>query len=115
MTSSCLRTIAISTAAESMIKNNRCNPGGYREVWTLAYPAILTMVSQTVMWTVDSAMVGHVGKVELAAVGLGGILVWTTYSFFLGLINSINTFVSQSYGAGKHHRCAEYLWQGIYI
>lgn len=73
------------------------------------------MISQTIMWTVDSAMVGHVGKVELAAVGLGGILVWTIYSFFLGLINSINTFVSQNYGAQKYPRCAEYLWQGVYI
>jgi len=91
------------------------NPGGFREVWQLAYPAILTMVSQTIMWTVDSAMVGHVGTVELAAVGLGGILVWTIYSFFLGLINSINTFVSQNYGSGKYARCAEYLWQGVYI
>ncbi|NIO00877.1 MAG: MATE family efflux transporter [Candidatus Latescibacteria bacterium] len=91
------------------------NPGGYREVWNLAYPAILTMVSQTVMWTVDSAMVGHAGKVELAAVGLGGILVWTVYSFFLGLTNSINTFVSQNFGAKKLDRCAEYLWQGLYI
>jgi MATE family multidrug resistance protein len=98
-----------------MNASHQNNPGGFREVWLLAYPAILTMVSQTVMWTVDSAMVGHVGKVELAAVGLGGILVWTLYSFFLGLINSINTFVSQNYGAGKYPRCAEYLWQGIYI
>jgi putative MATE family efflux protein len=108
-------SITDSTSAESMNESVHHNPGGYREVWKLAYPAILTMVSQTVMWTVDSAMVGHVGKVELAAVGLGGILVWTIYSFFLGLINSINTFVSQNYGAGKYHRCAEYLWQGIYI
>ena len=51
--------------------------GSYRQSWTLAYPAILTMISQTVMWTVDSAMVGHIGKIELAAVGLGGILVFT--------------------------------------
>jgi MATE family multidrug resistance protein len=98
-----------------MNESNHYNPGGYREVWKLAFPAILTMVSQTVMWTVDSAMVGQVGKVELAAVGLGGILVWTIYSFFLGLINSINTFVSQNHGARRYHRCAEYLWQGIYI
>ncbi len=91
------------------------HPGGYREVWTLAYPAILTMVSQTIMWTVDSAMVGHVGKAELAAVGLGGILIWTIYSFFVGLTNSVNTFVSQNYGAKKLHKCAEYLWQGFYV
>jgi len=84
-------------------------------VWTLAYPAILTMISQTVMWTVDSAMVGHVGKTELAAVGLGGILVFTLYAFFIGLTSAVNTFVAQSYGAGSYRKCGMYLWQGLYV
>ena len=51
--------------------------------------------------SVDAAMVGHVGKTELAAVGLGGLMVWSLYSFFLGLANSINTFVAQNYGASR--------------
>jgi MATE family multidrug resistance protein len=89
--------------------------GSYGQVWNLAYPAILTMVSQTVMWTVDSAMVGHVGKTELAAVGLGGIFVFTLYSFFIGLTSAVNTFVAQNYGAGHFRKCGLYLWQGLYI
>jgi MATE family multidrug resistance protein len=89
--------------------------GSYGQVWKLAYPAILTMVSQTVMWTVDSAMVGHVGKTELAAVGLGGILVFTLYAFFIGLTSAVNTFVAQSYGAGDYRKCGLYLWQGLYV
>jgi MATE family multidrug resistance protein len=84
-------------------------------VWRLAYPAILTMVSQTIMWTVDAAMVGHVGKTELAAVGLGGILIWTLYSFFIGLTSAVNTFVAQSHGAGELRKCGVYLWQGLYL
>jgi putative MATE family efflux protein len=94
---------------------DRRTAGSYKQVWTLAYPAILTMISQTVMWTVDSAMVGHVGKTELAAVGLGGIFVFTLYSFFIGLTSTVNTFVAQSYGAGETRRCGMYLWQGLYI
>jgi MATE family multidrug resistance protein len=89
--------------------------GSYKNVWALAYPAILTMISQTVMWTVDSAMVGHVGKTELAAVGLGGILVFTLSAFFIGLTSAVNTFVAQSFGAGEHRRCGMYLWQGLYV
>jgi len=73
------------------------------------------MVSQTVMWTVDSAMVGHVGKTELAAVGLGGLAIWTIYSFFIGLSYSVSTFVAQNYGARNLPRCSSYLWNGLYI
>jgi MATE family multidrug resistance protein len=89
--------------------------GSYRQVWDLAYPAIVALISQTIMWTVDAAMVGHVGKTELAAVGLGGLMVWTIYSFFLGLANSLNTYVAQSSGSGDYARCSKYFWQGIYI
>jgi len=73
------------------------------------------MVSQTIMWTVDSAMVGHVGKTELAAVGLGGLLVFTLYSFFIGLSYGLNPFVAQSYGAKRYLDCARYMWQGLYL
>lgn len=72
------------------------------------------MISQTVMWTVDAAMVGRVGKAELAAVGLGGLLVWTLYSFFVGLTSAVNTFVAQADGAGEPRRCGVFLWQGLY-
>ena len=73
------------------------------------------MVSQTIMWTVDSAMVGHVGKTELAAVGLGGLMVFTLYSFFIGLSYSINPYVSQSLGARNYSNCSHYMWHGLYL
>jgi putative MATE family efflux protein len=73
------------------------------------------MVSQTVMWTVDSAMVGHIGKTELAAVGLGGLMVFTLYSFFIGLSYSLNSFVAQSFGAKRYADCARYMWHGLYM
>lgn len=73
------------------------------------------MVSQTVMWTVDSAMVGHIGKVELAAVGLGGLMVFTLYSFFIGLSYSLSPFVAQSCGARRYTDCAVYMWHGLYL
>jgi MATE family multidrug resistance protein len=89
--------------------------GSYREAWDLAYPTIVTMVSQTVMWTVDSAMVGRIGKVELAAVGLGGLMVITLYAFFMGLSYSLSTHVAQNFGARKYGRCGALLSQGVYL
>jgi MATE family multidrug resistance protein len=94
---------------------DRYPAGSYRQVLVLSLPAVLTMMSQTIMWTVDAAMVGHVGTAELAAVGLGGMLVWTTYSFFIGLTSAVNTFVAQAYGAHEYRRCGLYLWQGLHL
>jgi MATE family multidrug resistance protein len=89
--------------------------GNYREVWFLAYPAILTMMSQTIMSLVDMWMVGRLGTAELAAVGLAGTLVWSIFSFFNGTVSSVNTFVAQYYGAREHERCGSNTWQGLYL
>ena len=69
-----------------------------REILALATPTILTMLSQTLMWTVDTALLGRVNSVSLAAAGLGGMLTWATYSLFNNLSRITGTFVSQAHG-----------------
>jgi len=86
-----------------------------REILALATPTILTMLSQTLMWTVDTALIGRVNSVSLAAVGLGGMLTWATYSMFNNLSRITGTFVSQSHGRADHQSVAHYAWQGVYI
>lgn len=90
-------------------------PGGYREVWTLGYPVIIAMVSQTVMWLVDTIMIGRIGTAPLAAVGFAGMVVWTSFSFFNGLLSSINTFVAQDYGRKDFRAIGRITWQGLYL
>jgi len=86
-----------------------------REIMALATPTILTMLSQTLMWTVDTAMLGRVSSVALAAAGLGGMLTWATYSLFNNLSRITGTFVSQAHGRGDDKAVGHYTWQGIYI
>ncbi|MEN8006379.1 MAG: MATE family efflux transporter [Candidatus Krumholzibacteriota bacterium] len=86
-----------------------------REILALATPTILTMLSQTLMWTVDTALLGRVNSVALAAVGLGGMLTWATYSLFNNLSRITGTFVSQAHGRRDNESVAHYAWQGVYI
>jgi len=68
--------------------------GGLREVILLAFPVVLTQLSTSLMGVVDSAMVGRIGATELAAVGFGGIWLWTLFSIFFGTASGIQTFVA---------------------
>ena len=86
-----------------------------REIMALATPTILTMLSQTLMWTVDTAILGRVSSVSLAAAGLGGMLTWATYSLFNNLSRITGTFVSQAHGRVDDEAVGHYTWQGIYI
>jgi len=94
---------------------HRYPPGSYRQVLVLAYPIVLTMLSQTLMWLVDTMMVGRIGIAQLGAVGLGGMLTWSFFSFFNGLIGSANTFVAQDYGAKRYNNIGKIAWHYIYI
>jgi len=89
--------------------------GGYAEVWYLAYPAVLTMVGQTMLTFVDAVMVGRLGPVQLAGVGIAGTLVWGLFTFFIGLVNGVNTFVAQDFGAGRYRNVGKMTWQGIHL
>ena len=88
--------------------------GGLHEVWTQAWPTVVTMTSYTVMQFVDSLMVAQVGPLEVAAQGNGGIWSFTPIAFVFGLLTVINTFAAQNLGAGRVDRVARYGWAGIW-
>ena len=89
--------------------------GGYEEVWELAHPAVLTMLSQTLMNFTDAVMVGRLGPVQLAGVGIAGTLLWGFFSFFNGLVMGVNTFVAQDFGAKRYRNIGMWTWQGVHL
>jgi MATE family multidrug resistance protein len=85
------------------------------ELWTIAWPTVLTMTSYTVMQFADKLMVGQVGPVEVAAQGNGGIWAFTPIAFTLGLLTVVNTFVSQSRGAKRVLDAPRYGWASLWL
>ncbi len=86
-----------------------------REITALASPIVLTMLSQTLMWTVDTIFLGHHSSLALGAAGLGGILLWTAYSAVNNLSRITGTFVSQAHGRGDDERVGDFAWQGFWM
>ncbi len=87
----------------------------YRGILRLGGPAVLTMLSQTLMSFVDAAMVGRLGAAAIAGVGLTGTLIWGMYSFFDGLVDITGTFAAQELGANRPSNATKATWQGLYI
>ncbi len=86
-----------------------------REVWTQAWPTVVTMLSYTLMQFVDSLMVSVLGPLEVAAQGNGGAWSWVAISFGFGILTLVNTLVSQRVGAGRTDEIARYGWAGIWL
>jgi MATE family multidrug resistance protein len=87
--------------------------GSTREVLTLAWPAVINMLSVTLMGTVDAYFVGRIGTAEQGAVGFSNTFMWSIWCFFLGTIVLVQTFVAQHTGAGRPDRAAHAGSAGI--
>jgi MATE family multidrug resistance protein len=81
----------------------------------LAAPMVVTNISFTVMQFVDRFMVSRLGTEALAAILPAGIISFVPASFAIGVMTSVNTFVSQSLGRGQKKDCANYCWQAIFM
>lgn len=87
----------------------------YRQIIRLSTPVMLSQLSYTAMGIIDTIMVGRVGVLALASVGLGSILFWWLLSLFWGMLAGVNTLVSQAEGAGDRRAAGVALWQGVYL
>ncbi len=81
----------------------------------LAAPMIVTTTSFTIMQFIDRFMVSRLGPKALAAILPAGAVCFLPGGFAIGLMTSLNTFVSQSLGRGDKRDCSNYFWQAIYM
>lgn len=67
------------------------------------------MVSQNLLNIVDTAMVGFLGDAALAAVGLGGFIVFMCQALILGISTGVQSTAARRKGEGKADRAAAIL------
>ncbi len=84
-----------------------------RELIRLAWPIALSMISYSVMTVVDTLLIGHVGRAELAGVGLGGVTAFVLLCFSFGLMQGAKVLVSQAIGANRSDRANAYLGAAV--
>ncbi len=90
-------------------------PGGYREVFKISLPLIISMSSHTVMLFTDRLFLGRYSLDTLAASVPAGAMAFMLMCFFMGIVEFTNTFVAQYDGAHLPRRVGSVLWQGIYL
>ncbi|NNE44018.1 MAG: MATE family efflux transporter [Gemmatimonadetes bacterium] len=88
-------------------------PGGVREVLALSWPAVINMLSITLMGAADTYFAGRLGTTEQAAVGFSSTLLWTALCFFVGTLELVQTFVAQNVGAAQPARAARWGSVGL--
>ncbi len=88
-----------------------------RPVLTLALPLILAELGWMSMGIVDTMMVGHMANPALAisAAALGQVLYNTLGFGIAGILLGLDTYISQSHGAGKFDEANRWLLHGLVL
>ncbi|WP_260706421.1 MATE family efflux transporter [Edaphobacter flagellatus] len=88
-----------------------------RPVLTLAIPLIAAELGWMTMGLVDTMMVGHMQNpaVNIASAALGQVLYNTLGFGIAGILLSLDTFLSQSHGAGRYDEANRWLYHGILL
>jgi MATE family multidrug resistance protein len=102
-------------AAETLTETPATLRGGIGEVANLAYPVVLATIAETIMQVIDTAMLGHLGALQLGAAGFAGLWIWTLFVPFTGTAQGVQAFVSRHDGANEPERCGAWIWQAIWL
>ncbi len=85
-----------------------------RSVWFLAWPAILTFGLESLVGLVDSLMVGRLGAVSLAGVGIGVQILQGTHVVVIAVGGGTLALVARAVGARQHRAAEDVLVQSLY-
>ncbi len=88
-----------------------------RPVLTLALPLIAAELGWMSMGIVDTIMVGHMQNpaINIASAALGQVLYNTLAFGIAGVLLSLDTFLSQSHGAGRFDEANRWLYHGLIL
>jgi MATE family multidrug resistance protein len=81
----------------------------------LAIPLAAVQAGNQLMGVVDTAVLGRLGSVELAAAGLANGIFFTFSTLGIGTMMGLDPLISQALGAGETQRARRLLWQGVWL
>ncbi|TML71904.1 MAG: MATE family efflux transporter [Actinobacteria bacterium] len=86
-----------------------------REIVRLALPALGALAAEPLYILIDTAIVGHLGRPQIAALGLAGTVLAGAFTIFNFLTYGTTAVVARASGAGEHERAARLAAQALWL
>ncbi len=86
-----------------------------REILRLALPALGALAAEPLYVLADTAIVGHLGRPQIAALGLAGTVLSTAFTIFNFLTYGTTAVVARASGAGQQERAARLAAQALWL
>jgi Na+-driven multidrug efflux pump len=86
-----------------------------REILTLALPALGALAAEPLYLLADTAIVGHLGTTQLAALALASTLLDALATFCNFLTYGVTAHVARLHGAREDDRAGELAAQALWV
>ncbi len=90
-------------------------PSLNREILRLAVPALGALVAEPAFLIVDAALVGHLGTIPLAGLGIAGAVLQTIVGLMIFLAYSTTPAVARKFGAGQKQDAVSVGIDGMWL
>ena len=87
----------------------------WKEILLLAIPSLVSFASATVVGTINLIIVGQLGSLIIAIVGVSNIIMYNAFALFSGIGHTVNYLVAQNYGAGDMKRGIQRTYIAMYM
>src|SRR5690606_27338237 len=71
----------------------------WKRILLLAIPSIASFASMTVTGMINLIMVGNLGALAIAIVGVSNVIMYNAWAMFSGIGHTVNYLVAQNYGS----------------
>jgi putative MATE family efflux protein len=86
-----------------------------REILRLAIPALGALAAEPLYVLADTAIVGHLGRPQIAALGLAGTVLAGAFTIFNFLTYGTTSVVARASGAGRDEDAARLAAQALWV
>lgn len=87
----------------------------YRQIWTIAYPILISLVMEQLIGMTDTAFLGRVGEIELGASAIAGVYYLAIFMMAFGFSIGAQILIARRNGEGNYKAIGPIFYQGVYF
>lgn len=84
-----------------------------KQIWSVSYPILLSLLAQNVINVTDTAFLGHVGEVALGASAMGGLFYICIFTIAFGFSTGSQIVIARRNGEGRYADVGPIMIQGM--
>lgn len=87
----------------------------YKQIWTIAYPILISLLMEQMIGMTDTAFLGRVGEVELGASAIAGVFYLVIFMAAFGFSIGAQILIARRNGEEQYGQIGNMFYQGIYF